>query len=288
MNEGDKVNEDIIKKFKQHCTNVWRLTPKTANDYVYRIRDYNYNDITIDNFNSWLSILNDRKNSNQTINTAVSAFKAFCRFLRVAEHIDIPYEILDFKQLRVPKRETIVLFENDVNNMLKHTKDKTMFALLTCYSESGCRFSELIDITYEEYLRAKELKEYTLIGKFDNERTIAFTQKMIDAIEEYLPKREKILSRNNANNHLLFVSKNGYRMSLSNINGAFKNIASRCNLNKSDKMSSHKIRHFFITNRNYKGDNIVDIADYVGHKNISTTNRYLHSDKRLLSQLKQA
>lgn len=282
------MNENIIEKFKQYCTSVWRLTPKTADDYVYRIRDYNYNDITIDNFNSWISILTKRGNSNQTINTAVSAFKTFCRFLRVSEHIDIPYEILDFKQLRVPKRETIVLFENNVEDMLKHTKDKTMIAFLTCYSESGCRFSELINISYEDYLQAKETKEYTLIGKFDNERTIAFTQKMIDAIEDYLPKREHILLRNDSNKHLLFISKNGYKMSLGNINGALKNIAHRCNLNKSDKMSSHKIRHYFITNRNYKGDNIVDIADYVGHKNISTTNRYLHSDKRLLSQLKQA
>ncbi len=282
------MNEDKMKKFKQHCTNVWRLTEKTADDYIYRIRDYTYNEITIDNFNNWLVILNDRGNSNQTINTAVSAFKSFCKFLRVSEHIDIPYEILDFKQLRVPKRETIVLFEDNIADMLKHTKDKTMIALLTCYSESGCRFSELIDITLEEYLKAKKTKEYTLIGKFDNERTIAFTQKMIDAIEAYLPKREKILSRNNTNSHLLFISKNGYKMSLGNINGALKNIAFRCNLNKSNKMSSHKIRHFFITNRNYKGDNIVDIADYVGHKNISTTNRYLHSDKRLLTQLKQA
>lgn len=282
------MNEAIIEDFKLYCTSIWRLTPKTANDYVYRIRDYNYDEITIENFNKWLSILNDRGNDNRTINTAVSAFKSFCRYLRVAKHIDIPYEILDWKQLRIPTKETIVLFENDVNNMLKHTKDKTMIALLTCYSESGCRFSELIDIPYEEYLKAKESKEHTLIGKFNNERTIAFTKKMIDAIEDYLPKREMILARNNSNKHLLFISKNGYRMSLGNINGALKNIAHRCNLNKYDKMSSHKIRHFFITNRNYKGDNIVDIADYVGHKNISTTNEYLHSDKRLLSQLKRA
>lgn len=282
------MNEDIIEKFKKHCTGVWRLTQKTADDYVYRIRDYTYNEVTIENFNSWLAILTSKGNGNQTINTAVSAFKTFCRFLRVAEHIDIPYEILEFKQLRVPKRETIVLFENDVDNMLNHTKDKTIIALLTCYSESGCRFSELINISYEDYLNAKDSKEHTLIGKFNNERTIAFTQKMIDAIEAYLPKREMTLEKNNSNKHLLFISKNGYRMSLGNINGALKNIAHRCNLNKSEKMSSHKIRHFFITNRNYKGDNIVDIADYVGHKNISTTNRYLHSDKRLLGQLKQA
>lgn len=282
------MNENIINKFKQYCISVWRLTPKTADDYVYRIRDYNYNTITLDNFNNWISLLTEKGNGNQTINTAVSAFKSFCKFLRISEHIDIPYEIMDWKQLRVPKRETIVLFEDDIADMLKHTKDKTMIAFLTCYSESGCRFSELIDITYEEYLKAKELKEYTLIGKFDNERTIAFTQKMVAAVEEYLPKREKILSRTNTNSHLLFISKKGNKMSLGNINGALKNIAHRCNINKFDKMSSHKIRHFFITNRNYKGDNIVDIADYVGHKNISTTNRYLHSDKRLLSQLKQA
>ena len=77
-------------------------------------------------------------------------------------------------------------------------------------------------------------------------------------------------------------------MSFGKINGNMKNIAKRCNLNRANKMSSHKIRHFFITDRNYKGDNIVDIASYVGHKNIYTTNGYLHSDKRLLEQLKQA
>ncbi len=282
------MNKYILDNYKSYCINIWHLTQKTADDYVYRIRDYEYDEITVENFNNWLSILTKRKNSNQTINTAVSAFKTFCRFLRITKHIDIPYEIMEFKQLRIPKRETIILFENDVNEMLKHTKDKTMIALLTCYSETGCRFSELIDISYEQYLKAKETKQYTLTGKFDNERTIAFTQKMIDAIEQYLPKRAMILSKNNTNNNLLFISKNGYKMSLGNINGAFKNIAHRCKLNKSEKMSSHKIRHFFITNRNYKGDNIVDIADYVGHKNISTTNRYLHSDKRLLDKLKQS
>lgn len=282
------MNETILEDYKLHCISIWRLAQKTADDYVYRIRDYIYNEITVENFNKWIALLTNKGNDNRTINIAVSAFKSFCRYLRTVKHIDIPYEIMDWKQLRVPTKETIVLFENDVNDMLKHTKDKTMIAFLTCYSESGCRFSELIDITYDEYLKAKESKEHTLIGKFNNERTIAFTQNMIDAIEEYLPKREKILLRNDSNKHLLFISKNGYRMSLGNINGALKNIANRCSLNKSDKMSSHKIRHYFITNRNYKGDNIVDIANYVGHKNISTTNGYLHSDKRLLNQLKQA
>lgn len=282
------MNQVILEKYKSYCTNVWRLTPKTANDYVYRIRDYNYDEITLDNFNNWISLLTKRGNDNRTINTAVSAFKSLCKYLRTVEHIDIPYEILEFKQLRVPTKETIVLFDNDVNDMLNHTKDKTMIALLTCYSESGCRFSELINISYKDYLKAKETKEYTLVGKFSNERTIAFTQKMIDAVENYLPKRDMILAKNNTNKDLLFISKNGYRMYLGNINGALKNIAQRCNLNRADKMSSHKIRHFFITDRNYKGDNIVDIASYVGHKNISTTNGYLHSDKRLLAQLKQA
>ena len=111
---------------------------------------------------------------------------------------------------------------------------------------------------------------------------------MIKAIDRYLPKREKILSKNNSNKDLLFISKNGYKMSLGNINGALKNIAKRCNFDKADEMSSHKIRHFFITDCNYKGENIVDIAAYVGHKNIATTNNYLHSDNRLLSRLKQA
>ena len=282
------MNAEILEKYKLHCTTIWRLAQKTANDYVYRIRDYTYNDITVENFNNWLAILNDRGNDNRTINIAVSAFKSFCKYLKIVHNVNIPVEIQEFKQLRVNKKETIVLFGNDINDMLNHTKDKTMIALLTSYSESGCRFSELIDISYEDYLKAKETREYTLIGKFDNERTIAFTQKMIDAIENYLPKREKILSKNNSNSNLLFISKNGYKMSLGNINGALKNIAGRCQLNKADKMSSHKIRHFFITDRNYKGDNIVDIAQYVGHKNISTTNGYLHSDNRLLNELKQA
>lgn len=282
------MKQSILENYKLYCINVWRLSKKTANDYVYRIRDYTYDEITTENFTSWLSLLTNRGNDNRTINTAVSAFKSFCRYLRTVNHVDIPYEILEFKQLRVHKKESIVLFDNDIDDMLNHTKDKTIIALLTCYSESGCRFSELINISYQDYLKAKNMKEYTLTGKFDNERTIAFTQKMIDAVENYLPKRTMILSKNNSNDDLLFISKNGYKMSLGNINGALKNIAKRCNLNRADKMSSHKIRHFFITNRNYQGDNIVDIADYVGHKNISTTNGYLHSDKRLLTQLKQA
>ena len=140
------MNQEILEKYKAYCTNIWRLTTKTANDYVYRIRDYNYNEITLENFNNWIELLTKRGNDNRTINTAVSAFKSFCKYLRTVEHIEIPYEILEFKQLRVPKKETIVLFDNDVNEMLNHTKDKTMIALLTCYSESGCRFSELKNI----------------------------------------------------------------------------------------------------------------------------------------------
>lgn len=287
LRKGIKMN-DLKEGFREYCTSVLSLTTDTVNDYIDRIKDYDFDDITYENFTVWIAYLKEKGNCSRTINTKISAFNIFCTFLSNAKNVSIPKQITDFKTLRVEEKQPIVLSKEDISKMINNTKDKTIKALLICYSESGVRFNELIQITYEDYLKAKKTRRYTLKGKFGKERTIAFTSQMIKAIENYLPKRTMILSKNNLNPNLLFVSKNGYKMSLGNINGSLKNIAKRCNIDNYEQISSHKFRHFFISNKNYEGHNIVDIAKYVGHSNISTTNRYLHSDNRMLESLMQA
>ncbi|WP_425393628.1 tyrosine-type recombinase/integrase [Carnobacterium gallinarum] len=66
----------------------------------------------------------------------------------------------------------------------------------------------------------------------------------------------------------------GESYSIPYLNVVMKKISSRCNVD----IHPHKLRHYFASQADISGISKRVTADLLGHKNISTTDLYIHSD----------
>ena len=76
----------------------------------------------------------------------------------------------------------------------------------------------------------------------------------------------------------MFVSRNGRRMSRNGIYDRVRMHARKARLGK--KVSPHRLRHAFATHLVRAGVNLITIRDLLGHRQITSTQIYLHMTAR--------
>ena len=106
-----------------------------------------------------------------------------------------------------------------------------------------------------------------IIGKGDKERTVYFDDVTAMHVQMYLNTRNDVLDA-------LFLSRTGKPLTVGGIQQAVKRIGNRAGL---VKVHCHRFRHTLASNLATKMP-ITEVADILGHDDISTTQVYVHSD----------
>ncbi len=153
-------------------------------------------------------------------------------------------------------------------------------ALETFYS-TGIRISELVglndaDIDFNSGL-------VRVRGKGRKERIVPIGGKAITAIKNYLNKRQGLYKENRSQksevrsyeaDNPVFVNKDGKRIttrSVARIVAKYVNMLSNVG-----HVSPHGLRHTFATHLLNAGADLRSIQELLGHKSLSTTQRYTH------------
>jgi len=110
-------------------------------------------------------------------------------------------------------------------------------------------------------------------GKGAKERTVPLTPEAVEAIRHYLQHRRK------TNSHRLFVSQTGHPIHGRAINRMLNRLLAKAGL-AGKGITPHKLRHTFATTLIQNGVDIKTVQELLGHSDIQTTARYLHSDTR--------
>jgi integrase/recombinase XerD len=84
----------------------------------------------------------------------------------------------------------------------------------------------------------------------------------------------------------LFLNRRGSQLSRAMIFTILKDLATKINLNK--KISPHTLRHSFATHLLENGADLRSIQLMLGHESITTTEIYVHLDRKYLSQVLQS
>lgn len=139
---------------------------------------------------------------------------------------------------------------------------------------SGLRVSELLDLEISDLHLNMNL--VNIIGKGNKERIVPLGEESVFALRNYLiDGRSKLKPKEN---QLLFINKNGERLSRIGFYKIIKNIAQRAHISK--KMSPHTLRHSFATHLLENGADLRSVQELLGHEDIMTTQIYTHVTKK--------
>jgi len=143
-------------------------------------------------------------------------------------------------------------------------------AILEFLYSAGIRADELCNIELED-IDLKELLLFVRKGKLGNQRLIPFGQPAKYWLEKYLERARPLIS--GPGDNLLFVSMRGRKLDPQSLLDIVKKYARIAGLEKN--VTSHTFRHSCAGHMLKGGADIRYVQKQLGHRRISTTEKYL-------------
>ncbi len=141
------------------------------------------------------------------------------------------------------------------------------YAILQGFLQTGIRVSELCDLLLTDI----DLASRTLTvraGKGMRSRVIALEKKGVQALKSYLAVRLETPAAH------LFLNKYGQPLTERAIQLLVKSYREQAGISK--PATPHSFRHTFGTYKAEKGVDVFQLRDWLGHKNLTTTQIYVH------------
>jgi site-specific recombinase XerD len=215
-----------------------------------------------------------RENGDSAVNRVVTILRGFYKAMVAMGHLDHRKNPLAyFPTMKAPKRKFAdTLTPEEVKNLVNQPgtdtlmglRDRTMMILL--YG-TGIRASECSGIREKDIdLEAMTVR---VLGKGGSERTVPLNPDVARALAEFR------LARGGAErNTPFFRSRKGKAMSRNAIYERVRTHSRRAKIAK--RVSPHRIRHTFATHLVRAGVNLVTLRDLLGHRQLSSTQIYIH------------
>jgi integrase/recombinase XerC len=228
--------------------------------------------ITIRGYLGWLH----KKNKKTTIARKLSAVRSFFKFLVKRGLIDDnpAASILTPKQDKtipeyLPVDEMFRLLDSIQTASILDLRNRAIFE--TLYS-CGIRVAELVGMDVRSVEFATGV--IRVLGKGRKERIVPIGQKALAAIIIYREQIKKEWGLSADHNGPLFLNKNKGRLSARSVARILDNLVKACGLLK--PVSPHTMRHTFATHMLDAGADLRIVQELLGHKSLSTTQKYTH------------
>ena len=217
-----------------------------------------------------------KRNKKTTIARKLSALRSFFHFLvRQGVREDNPAE-----SILTPKQEKIIPAYLPVDEMFRlldsiHTgeildlRNRAIFE--TLYS-CGIRVSELVGLNTADVDHHQAL--IRVLGKGRKERIVPIGNSALAAIKRY---RQALQAECGISADLtgpLFLNKNKRRLTARSVARILDKLVTACGL--LTPVSPHTLRHTFATHMLDAGADLRAVQELLGHKSLSTTQKYTH------------
>ena len=217
-----------------------------------------------------------RRNKKTTIARKLSAIRTFFRFLVKQGLIsENPAEfVLTPKQDRTLP---VYLSVDDMFRLLDSIQTDTLLGLRnraifeTLYS-SGIRVSELAGMNFFDVEFSTAVVR--VLGKGNKQRIIPIGQKALEAIKAYREQLDRQFGVETLKNESLFLNKYHKRLNTRSIARILRKLVDAVGL--ITPVSPHALRHSFATHMLDAGADLRVVQELLGHKSLSTTQKYTH------------
>ena len=234
------------------------------------------NDVQSLHIRGYLGYLHRKKNRKSTIARKLSAIRSFFKY-NVKRGIveDNPSDsILTPKQEKsipayLPVDDMFRLLDSINTNRILDLRNRAIFEVL--YS-CGIRVSELVGMNIMDVDFGSET--IRVLGKGNRERIVPIGQKAMIAIQTYRSKLQSQWGVTENDDGPLFLNKNKGRLSARSVARILEKMLLACGL--LTPVSPHTLRHTFATHMLDAGADLRLVQEFLGHKSLSTTQKYTH------------
>ncbi len=234
----------------------------------------NIDDITRDELDAFLQKLAADSYTPKSVSRKINSIKTFFRFLKASGIVatDPAIEIEHPKYEVKPPRILSKIEYRALRDACRG--DLRIYAIVELFLQTGIRIGELANLQVEDLAGATL---HIAAQEGHEERTIPLNKAAKDALDRYLTTRNA-----NAASTSLFITKTGRPLLIRNIRTAIDRYFRIAGI---EGAKVNDLRHTFIAHHLMAGTPITTLSKLVGHKRLSTTERYLElvKDKQVES-----
>jgi site-specific recombinase XerD len=238
------------------------------NAYVKTKNIKEVTDITDRTLKDYIDTLKEEGLTPKTISRKLNSTKTFFRYLESINAIQKnPAGLISHPKVEnMPPR---VLSELEYRALRDAARSDTRtYIIIEILLQTGIRIGELCRIKQSQInLNSKEpsltVEEY---GS-NLERTIPLNQVAVEMFKEYAKIRPKTTNSDN-----LFITKSGNSLLIRNVRASIDNVFKKAGIQNA---KVNDLRNTFIAHHLSKGTNIFMLSKIIGHKRISTTEKYI-------------
>ncbi len=205
----------------------------------------------------------NQKYTPKTVSRKLNAIKTFFRWIKDKKIISSdPSQDVDHPKIKTSLPKFLSQLEYRALRDVVRT-DPRIAAIVELILQTGMRISEVANLKFNNIKKDRVVIESYATQP---ERTVQLNRAALVAIEEY------IRIRPNTKSEYLFVSKNGKPLAVRNIRAAIDRYMQKAEI---PEYSVNDLRTTFIVENLKRNVDLVTISHAVGHKRLSTTERYL-------------
>ncbi|MBF0199358.1 MAG: site-specific integrase [Planctomycetes bacterium] len=212
----------------------------------------------------WLMLLRQRELSDSTINVAKNALLFF--FTKV---LDRPlWKIFREFKIEQPRKCTVILSRNEVwrilNQVYLYQYRTPIYMLYVC----GLRINECINLQVRD-IHKDEKRIHIREGKGKIDRYVPIADKALDNLRRHWSRHKNpkyLFPRNNRPEETILADT---------LRKALKSAVVKAKIRKEDVVP-HTLRHSYATHLLEMGVPIEHLREFLGHKDVNTTQRYTH------------
>ncbi|MBP6556770.1 MAG: site-specific tyrosine recombinase XerD [Flavobacterium sp.] len=215
----------------------------------------------------------------------ISGLKSFFSYLIFEDYrSDSPMELIESPRIGRKLPDTLSL--EDIDNLiaavdLSTPEGERNRAMLETLYGCGLRVSEIVTLKISDLFFEEGFIKIT--GKGNKQRFVPIaksTQKFIELYKEAIRNHMMVAK---GYEDTLFLNRRGKQLTRAMVFTIIKTLAVKINLGKN--ISPHTLRHSFATHLLENGADLRSIQMMLGHESITTTEIYVHIDRKRLSSI---
>lgn len=236
-------------------------------ELLNKINLQNLDELEEDHIKLFLESLEKQNYTPKSISRKLNSIRTFCKIMNGSGlMIKNPSSVVSHPKIEI--KEPRVLSELEYRALRDASrKDQRLYTIIELMLQTGIRIGELARLKLEELRIEKKSGEIFIRAYGSNgERTIPLNDTAALSLSDYL--KERYQTENNA----VFVTKTGRPLLVRNIRTSVNRAFKKAGI---ENAKVNDLRNTFIAHNLAKGADLVRISQIVGHKRISTTEKYL-------------